>query len=209
MPPARGWAGLNAPAGSGDSNGANTFNTLTLGGTWGPSYVAWTAPAGGFVTIHSTIWDTGQTASDGNPSFFVFDTNGGPSAPILSASRWTVSGSNYNGTNFNAAPSSTIPGSTLAQVPDLTGYTGGTNKGLDWQSGLFYVSPGETIYFAIDPNHDYGQSAGLGSRVEGNQDPIALQAIVSFVTPEPSSYVLLGTALAGLTFTTWKRQRQG
>ena len=68
---------LNAPSGAGDTNGTNTYNTLTLGGTWGPSYVAWTAPAGGFVSINMAIWDIGQRPSDGNPSFFVFDTNAG------------------------------------------------------------------------------------------------------------------------------------
>ena len=41
-------AALNAPSGAGDTYGTGvgtqTANVLTLGGTWGPSYVAWTAP---------------------------------------------------------------------------------------------------------------------------------------------------------------------
>jgi PEP-CTERM motif len=208
---------LNAPSGAGDTYGtgvnAQTANVLTLGGTWGPSYVAWTAPASGSVTINSTIWDVGQKPSDGNPSFFVFDTAAGASAPILSASRWTVgagaaNGTLYTGGTFLAAPSSTIAGSTLTDVANLSGYTGsGYYSGLNWASGQFTVSAGETIYFAIDPNHDYGLGSGLGARPEGNQDPISLQAIVSFTAPEPSSFVLLGMAGVGLALAAWKRRR--
>ncbi len=212
---------LNAPSGAGDTYGtglgAQTANTLLLGGTWGPSYVAWTAPANGSVTVNSTIWDVGQKPSDGNPSFFVFANGGlgaGPTAPIESASRWTVGASSpngtlYTGTTFDAAPSSTIAGSTLTEVANLSGYTGsGYYSGLNWASGSFAVSAGETIYFAIDPNHDYGLGSGLGARPEGNQDPIALQAIVNFTAPEPSSLVLLAIAGLGLAFVTWQgRQR--
>ena len=130
----------------------------------------------------------------------------------MSASRWTVAngapnGTLYSGTNFNAAPSSTIAGSTLTQIANLSGYTtGASNNGLNWASGQFAVSAGEVIYFAIDPNHDYGTGSGLSMRVEGNQDPIALQAIITF-TPEPSSFVLMGVAGVGLALGAWKRRR--
>ena len=88
---------------------------------------------------------------------------------------------------------------------NLSGYTGsGFNNGLNWTSGQFTVSAGETIYFAIDPNHDYGQGSGLGARPEGNQDPISLQAIVNFTAPEPSSFVLLGMAGVGTALAAWK-----
>lgn len=206
---------LNAPSSAGDSNGTQTYDTLTLGSTFGPSYVAWTAPSSGSVSVNLAIWDVGQKPSDGNPSFFVYDSAAGPESPILTASRWVASGSNYLGTNFLANDSTTIAGSTISQVAALTGYTSAANgntlyKGLSWVSGAFSVTAGETIYFATDPNHDYGLASGLANRPFGNQDPISLSAAVNFVsTPEPSRIVLLGMVLVGLAFTTWKRQRQG
>jgi PEP-CTERM motif len=197
---------LNAPSGAGDSNGTQTYNTLTLGSTFGPSYVAWTAPANGTASINLGIWDIGQAASDGNPSFFVYESTDGPSAPILTASRWTVSGSNYLGGNFLSNDSTTIAGSTIASIANLSGFSGSYN-GLSWNSGTFSVTAGETIYFATDPNHDYGLASGLSNRPAGNQDPIALSSIVNFATPEPSSLALMGLAAVGLIWTASKRRR--
>ena len=89
----------NFPSSAGDAlvTGGTKYDTLTMNPTFGPTYVAWTAPVTENININMKAWDVGSNSGDGIPSFFVMTSAGGPTAPLLSA-LGVVSNGAFNGT---------------------------------------------------------------------------------------------------------------
>ena len=177
---------------------------------FGPAYVAWTAPTAGTITVNTSAWDPLGNSADftyGCPSFYVVTSTLGPAAPILSASSFVAAGgtgSQYFYGTIQSQPSTTIPDSTITDLGQQSGYA--SSLGLNWTSGQFSVSAGEVLYFVSDPGHN--QAGVHGNHSTGDlQDSLAVQAQVSY-TPEPSSIALLGTGVAGLVLSGWRRGRR-
>jgi hypothetical protein len=217
-------AALNFPSSS-------TYDVLQMGtGFGGPTYIAWTAPQGGYITIGiQATTQLAQAASngfglDGDPGFYIVDPSKGnfqnPSS--LATPGLFVSAPNLNnpGNGGQASPgefssygeTSSIGGSFAVTNPNQgTGSTGtvGFTDSISWTSSTnaVYVSTGETLYFVADPatgqyNSHSNHAFGYG------KDPIALSAQVTLVTvPEPSTMVLFGTAVVGIALAAWRKRR--
>jgi hypothetical protein len=197
---------LNFPSGA-------TSDALQMSILFGPTYVAWTAPQGGNVTVNMTATDLGGTnPSDGDPGFFVLASTAGVETPIMSASQFVATGgvgAQYTLGSVQSQYSSTIAGSTFGtSTPSwASAYSSEGALSLQWVSGSFYVTTGETLYFVGDNGHDQIQSHGNHS-TGTSTDPFALSAAVTFTAvPEPSSVVLMGMAGVGLALAAWKRRR--
>jgi PEP-CTERM motif len=210
----------NFPSSGGDAlvTGGTKYDTVTMNPTFGPSYVAWTAPAQGTLNITMNAWDIGSNSGDGIPSFFVMNSKNGPTAPMFSALGLLNNGSLNGNVNQWTAANGNVKDTqgSIGYLAGLSGYNGtgsGYNGfGVDWTSGNITVSKGEIIYFVADPTRTATGNAGAGwwgeHAYEGYQDPVALNDSLSFVnTPEPSSIVLMAMAGAGLALAAWKRRR--
>jgi hypothetical protein len=199
---------LNVPSGSGT-------NSVGMSNLFGPSYVAWTAPAGapgnGTAVVTLTASDL-DNADDGDAGFFVFSSLSGATMPLLSAQNYSPSGgagsqyianvyNNYTDTTGGSG-GITAPGSTTLGAASGT-FTGVTQ--VSWTSGSIAIQPGETLYFIDDPGHGQYQTHGNHSTGSGT-DGTALKVSVSY-TPEPSSIVLFSMAGVGLALAAWKRRR--
>jgi hypothetical protein len=187
---------------------SGTDNVVTLNGSLGPAYVAWTAPTGGFVTVNATAWDTSWSSSDndGSPSFYILNSNLGPSSPLFSAPDLPTSGAvgGRGGMPSTYGVSATVgTASLVAQLDSTYSAANGAQQGANWQVTQMYVSPGETLYFVVDPS----RTAGGNHSYEGGQDMVALRDNIVFVAPEPSSFVLVGMAAVGLALAAWRRRR--
>jgi hypothetical protein len=216
-------AALNFPSSS-------TYDVLQMtAGFSGPTYIAWTAPTGGFVTIGVTATtELAEKAScgfglDGDPGFYIVDPSKGnfQDPTSLATPGLFVSAPNLNnpGNGGQASPgdfqnygeTSSIGGSFAFSNPNQgTGSSGttGFTDSMTWTSNTnaVYVTSGETLYFVTDPAT--GQYLSHSNHAFGyGKDPIALSAQVTLVTPEPSSIVLLGTAAVGLALAAWRRRR--
>ena len=205
----------NIPSSAGDvvnSADHTSYSTVTLQPTFGPSYVAWTAPSAGTINVHMNAWDVGTNSNDGTPSVFVINSTAGPTAPLLSATSLV-----HNG--VVGEPSAWVPGDgslsstvgTVANLSALSGYNGG--YGFNWTSGNITVTAGEKFYFVADPTRTMlgtqsSPDPWANHAIEGFQDPVALNDTINFVpSPEPSSALLLTIAGAGLALAAWKRRR--
>ncbi len=206
----------NAPSSAGDAlaTGGSKYDTLTMNPTFGPSYVAWTAPASGTLNISMNVWDVGVNSGDGAPNFFVMSSTNGPTAPLFSAlgefSNGSVAGGPTAWSTANANVKDTQ--GTVGYLTALSGFTGngdgtGGGFGASWASGNISVTTGEIIYFVADPFHTW--TAGWYDHAyEGYQDPVALNDSLTFVaTPEPSTAVLMTMAGAGLALVGLRRRR--
>jgi hypothetical protein len=191
---------------------SGTDNVVTLNASLGPAYVAWTAPAGGLVTVNATAWDTSWSSSDndGSPSFYIFKSNSiganGPSSMLFSAPDLPTSGAvGGRGEMPNSFGVSSTVGtaSLVAQLDSTYSAANGAPNGANWTVNQMYVSPGEVLYFVVDPS----RTAGGNHSYEGGQDMVALKDSITFVAPEPSSIVLLGMASFGLVLAAFKRRR--
>jgi hypothetical protein len=199
---------LNVPSGSGT-------NSVGMSDLFGPSYVAWTAPAGapgnGTAVVTLTASDL-DNADDGGPGFYVFSSLGGPTAPLMTAQNYAPSGgagSQYVAT-FYTGGTDTTGGSLSITAPGSStlGAASGSytvNGQVQWTSGSIAIQPGETLYFIADPAHSQYQTHGNHSTGSGT-DATALKVSVSY-TPEPSSIVLFSMAGVGLALAAWKRRR--
>ncbi|HTU26304.1 MAG TPA: hypothetical protein VMF30_12940, partial [Pirellulales bacterium] len=187
-------------------------DTVTLEGSFGPTYVAWTAPSGGTVAINMNAWDLGydNSTNDGVPSLYVISSTAGPTAPLMYVSNLANvgNGNQVSGRNVPWASANNY-GSTVGTVGltagNLTGYTAasGFQAGANW-TATFSVTSGEVLYFVDDANHTNGNAHSY----EGSQDPIALQDQINFTpTPEPASVVLGALGGIGLLVVGWKRRR--
>ena len=188
-----------------------TNDTLGITTDFGPTYVAWTAPTAGMVSVDMSAYDEyySTNVTNADPGFYVLTSLGGPTAPIFSAPNETLSGSQYDTGNILSNPTTTIAGSTITNVSGSNPLGTGAAYGLQWMSGSFSVSAGETLYFASDPHHDQYQNHD--NHLWGDDNPMVLSAVVNFnVVPEPSSLVLLAVAAvtlaaSGLALAAWKR----
>jgi len=185
---------------------SSSSNTLSLDNLFGPTYVAWTAPGNGTITVVSNVWDVNSAADDGDPSFFVINSIAGPTAPVVSASFLVATGgtgAQYTLGNMQSQASTTS--GSVSNLGALSGYA--SSFGLNWTSGTMAVTAGEVFYFVNDAGHDQVQSHGNHSTGTAT-NPEALQATVNFVAPEPSSVMLFGMAGVGLAIAAWNRRRK-
>jgi hypothetical protein len=205
----------NAPSSAGDAlaTGGSKFDTVTMNPTFTPSYVAWTAPATGIANINMNGWDVGTNSGDGEPSFFVITSIGGPTAPLFSANSLLSNGALTGAPNSFTAANNNVSATqgTIGYLTGLSSYTGNNAgypaSGFSWQSGNISVTAGEKLYFVADPTHTT-TTGWTAQAYDGMQDPIALNDNITFVpSPEPSTFVLLAMASAGLTLAAWKRRR--
>jgi hypothetical protein len=178
----------------------------------GPTFVAWTAPQGGYVGISFSVSDQ-TNSSDGNPGFYILTAN--PSNPT-GAPTILFEATNYSGASNAAMANNGNPttmqggyinysalGGTLntSYDPNLgPSGAGDPTVGLQFTSslfgGLYYVTTGQTIYFVADPGHNENPTHSNHTFGTGT-DSVALSAQV-FATPEPSSLVLLGIGAVAL-----------
>ena len=198
---------------------SSSTDTLQMSENFGgPTFIAWTAPAGGYVTITATAADQ-TNSSDGDPGFYIITPNGTANPTFLfSASNYANTGSQTN----NGSPTTmqgglitnNLGGGYSAFNPNYgPGGSGDPTVGLAFTSAVatsssgYYVSTGQVIYFVGDPGHNENPTHSNHTFGTGT-DSIALSAQVTLnVVPEPSSVVLLGMAGVGLAVAAWKRRR--
>jgi hypothetical protein len=214
---------------------SSTSNTVTLTNFFaGASYVSWTAPQGGNVTVAAIASDH-SSGDDGNPGFFIIDPSKGNfeasgaaqpgllfSAPSMVpvSSSVTTGGVDPPATMQNYSPTSFIGGTVFdynaneggAYTPGIGGPTvNGSNDatiGLQLTtSNSFAVTAGETLYFVVDATT--GAYGGHSNHAFGyGKDSTSISAQVNLIpTPEPGSAVLLALAGVGLVLAAWKRRR--
>ena len=112
---------MTIPAGS-DPNlefpSSAAYDSLNLTDGFGPTYVAWTAPAAGSASVNMLAYDqyVNNTITDADPGFYVITSTAGPTAPIFSAPNYTLSGSQYQTSNLSVSPSTTIAGSNITDI---------------------------------------------------------------------------------------------
>jgi PEP-CTERM motif len=185
-----------------------TNGTVTLEPSFGPTYVAWTAPATGIASINMSAWDTGynNSTNDGVPSLYVISSIGGPTAPLMYASNQpnVPNGSQVGGRNtpWSTANNYGSTTGTVSLISQMPGYTAalGYQLGIGWTANIS-VTAGEVLYFVADADHTQGNKS-----FEASQDPVNM-ALTITSTPEPTSLVLCGLGGIGLFVVAWKRRR--
>jgi hypothetical protein len=197
---------------------SSSTDTLQISENFGgPTYVAWTAPQGGYVTLSFTAADQ-TNSSDGDPGFYVLTPNGSGNPTLL------FEATNYSGSSNaqmvnNGSPTTmqggyiqyTALGGSLSDYNPNYGPSGSGDPtvGLAFTSATnsYYVTTGQTLYFTADPGHTLNPTHSNHAFGTGT-DSVALSAQVTLTAvPEPSSVVLLGMAGVGLAFAAWKRRR--
>jgi PEP-CTERM motif len=191
----------NVPSGSLD-------NVIVMEPSFGPSYVAWTAPVSGTITnISVNVWDLHESTAD-NDGFGGFAVYHAANSSSLGSSYFSALNQNGGAQNgdIQSYVSSTV-GTTNNNIGTLNGFattSKGYSFGVGWSASNIAVTAGEVLWFVADSGHTY--SGGGYHSEEGGGDPLAVQANITFV-PEPSSMVLLGFAGAGFGLAVWKRRR--
>jgi hypothetical protein len=196
---------------------SSSTDTLQISENFGgPTFVAWTAPQGGYVTISFSASDQ-TNSSDGNPGFYIITPNGTANPTFLfSASNYANTGSQTNNGNPTSMQGGLINYSALggtlntAYNPNLgPSGSGDPTVGLQYTSATnaIYVSTGQVLYFAADPGHNENPTHSNHTFGTGT-DSVALSAQVTLsAVPEPTTFSLLGVAGVGLALAAWKRRR--